>query len=192
MINSIQFIGYHGTKGDYARRICLERCFNPSTSSSEWLGKGIYFFKEDKIQAYLFARYRHNEDVSVLSVDIGTDNYIDMSVTEDRNEVESYLSLLLNLYKNKASSDYKDLINRHPELQNGLTDTLIDGLILDLIYEIKPFDLVVCPFDVPGKKKNKWFRFKATQIQVCVKDNSCIDYDSLKEVDENEHKKILP
>lgn len=43
-MESIHFIGYHGTKCGYAKQILEERHFKPSKKSSEWLGRGIYFF----------------------------------------------------------------------------------------------------------------------------------------------------
>ena len=192
MMNSIQFIGYHGTKSDCAKNICQEKKFRPSHKSSEWLGKGIYFFKDDIIQAAIFAKYRHLENISVLSIDIETDNYIDMAITEDRNAVDLYLKKVLKCYKEKDGVEYKNLVDTHPELKRGLKDNSSEGIILDLMYEIEPYDLVICPFEVPGKKKHKLFRSKATHIQVCVKDDSCIDYDSLRKVDNNELEKILP
>ena len=65
-----------------------------------------------------------------------------------------------------------------------------EGYVLDLMYRIKPYDLVICPYEVPKQKAKQAFRFKPTQMQVCIKDDCCINYDSLEEVSKSEYSPI--
>ena len=77
-MESIHFIGYHGTKCGYAKQILEERHFKPSKKSSEWLGRGIYFFKDDVLQALFFARARYSNEkynIRVLKARIESATY---------------------------------------------------------------------------------------------------------------------
>lgn len=208
-MNSIEFIGYHGTKIESAKAICQHRKFKPSQRSSEWLGKGIYFFKDDIHQAYFFAKVWHkkeDKDISVLSTNIVSDVYFDMSITAHRNVIEELLFKVLKALKEKTGQFYNKIIEVIPDLEtvlqtiqdnsdnNANKKDYIDGYILDILYNLEPYDLVLCPFEIIKKKnkkkstKFKLFRFIPTQIQVCVKNDRCIDYNSLREVERNEYK----
>ena len=192
MMNSIQFIGYHGTKSDCAKNICQEKKFRPSGKSSEWLGKGIYFFKDDVLQAYFFAKFRDREDkriVSVLSANIKTSIYFDMAITKHRDIIERLFYQVCRELKQQNGDLYKYVIDNFPNLVNGLNECS-EGYILDIMYKINAYDLVLCPFNVPKKEKIPPFKSSPIHIQVCVKDDTCIEYDSLSEGDRSEYESL--
>ena len=103
-MESIHFIGYHGTKCGYAKQILEERHFKPSKKSSEWLGRGIYFFKDDALQALLFARARYSNEkynIRVLKARIETATYFDLTITKHRDSVYGMLSHVLEALAGK-------------------------------------------------------------------------------------------
>ena len=190
-MSSLHFTGYHGTKKQYAVCILSEERFTPSKSSREWLGKGIYFFKEDVLQAFIFAKYYHkSKAVSVLKTDIITENYLDITITKHRNLIEALLLDVLTALKSKDGEFYSNILSNFPELKTGLFLDNSEGYILDIMYLIEPYDLVICPYEIPKQEKNEYFKFKPTHLQVCVKNDNCINYSSLKEVDENEYRSV--
>lgn len=192
-MESIRFIGYHGTKCGYAKQILEERRFKPSKKSSEWLGRGIYFFKDDVLQALFFARARYSNEkynIRILKTRIESETYFDLAITKHRDAVYVMLSRVLEALARKNSKLYKVIVSHFPELKDGLKEHASEGYILDLMYRIKPYDLVICPYDVPKQEAKQAFRFKPTQIQVCIKDDCCIDYDSLEEVSKSEYRPI--
>lgn len=50
----MQLIGYHGTSEDGCKGILRDKRFKCSTGNSQWLGDGVYFFQDDRHQAYMF------------------------------------------------------------------------------------------------------------------------------------------
>lgn len=192
-MESIHFIGYHGTKCGYAKQILEERHFKPSKKSSEWLGRGIYFFKDDVLQALFFAGARYSNEkynIRVLKARIESASYFDLTITKHRDSVYRMLSHVLEALAGKNPKLYKVIVSHFPELKDGLKEHASEGYVLDLMYRIKPYDLVICPYEVPKQKAKQAFRFKPTQMQVCIKDDGCIDYDSLEEVSESEYRPI--
>jgi hypothetical protein len=190
-MSSLHFTGYHGTKKQCAVCILRDARFEPSKSSREWLGKGIYFFKEDVLQAFTFARYYHrSKAVSVLKTDIITENYLDTTITKHRNAIYELLDEVLEALKSKEGEFYSVILSYFPELEKGLIADSSEGYILDIMYLIEPYDLVICPYEIPKQEKKQDFRFKPTHLQVCVKNDKCINYSSLEEVEENEYRSI--
>jgi hypothetical protein len=190
-MSSLHFTGYHGTKKQHAACILSEKRFKPSKSSREWLGKGIYFFKEDVLQAFIFAKYYHkSKAISVLKTDIITENYLDTTITKHRNAIDELLNDVLEALKSKEGEFYSNILSNFPELEKGLINDNSEGYILDIMYLIEPYDLVICPYDIPKQEKKEYFKFKPTHLQVCVKNDECINYSSLEEVDENEYRSV--
>lgn len=171
----VHLTGFHGTSLDNGRHILDERNFMVSGSFRDWLGKGVYFFENDKHQAYMFAKFKNRKykvlthsEICVLQVDIHTDNYIDLLIDDDRMFLKRFAEKLQSCVEKKKQEigDWE-----HKE-----------GFILDMLFKIKPYDLVKAAYIVPKRKKNMMFGYEDVHIQICVKDTKVIDYSSLCEV----------
>lgn len=112
---------------------------------------------------------RRHEEIHVLEANIQAedDNVIDLVTDEGRRQID----------------DFKRTFEQN--LGNKLIHQLTDTALLNLLYKSVPYDLVRAVYDVPNKnKKNKkWeHHYRRAQIQICVKNQDCINFDSLKEV----------
>jgi hypothetical protein len=169
----MQLTGYHGTSEEGCRGILKDKRFKCSTGKSQWLGDGVYFFQDDRHQAYMFFKFKfgmqnakRHEEIRVLKADIQAedDNVIDLVTDEGRQQIDDF--------KKKFARDFGGRVKYQ------LTDTAL----LNLLYQNVPYDLVRAVYDVPGKNKKWAHGYKRVHIQICVKNQSCIDFDSLKEV----------
>lgn len=172
----MQLIGYHGTSEDGCKGILMDKRFKCSTGNSQWLGDGVYFFQDDRHQAYMFFKnkfgmqnVRRHEEIHVLQANIQAedDNVIDLVTDEGRRQID----------------DFKRTFEQN--FGNTVIHQLTDTALLNLLYKSVPYDLVRAVYDVPSKnKKNKkWeHHYRRAQIQICVKNQDCINFDSLKEV----------
>ena len=169
--------GYHGTSKENAANILKSRKFMPAGSSRDWLGRGVYFFENDPVQAYKFSKAKNRlppERVCVLgaTVEIRENQFIDLTVDEGREFFEQYASLLEE--KLKALDKKDGGVWRHKE-----------GYVADFLNEDMPYDFIKAAYRVPKKFQHELFDYEVTQIQICVKDTSCIIADSIIEVDYN-------
>ena len=87
---------YHGTSRDSAEKILSTRTYKESGADS-WLGRGVYFFENDHLQAKRFVTaYRPcltTSEIQVLQTNLRvaeSEVMIDLLTDEDRQFVEEY------------------------------------------------------------------------------------------------------
>lgn len=168
--------GYHGTSKKCAHSIINEKHYKLSTSENEWLGIGIYFFENDKHQAYMFSKYKdrsrtgqckEHEDIAVLQTVIKSESFLDLITDQGREKLECARKKINDEYSSKYNCDENKLI--------------------DFLVKIQPFDFVKAVYIVP--RTGHWaYRFCRAQIQVCVKDDNCILKNTIKEVSCDEYR----
>lgn len=160
------FQGFHGTERSSAHEILKTGYFKYSIDDEEWLGKGIYFFDFDYKQAWYFCeKARKYSEWAVLSCNIVTDNYIDLNMTDHFEAFKSFANKLKNRYKTRSDGKPRKLIN---------------AVVLNVMLEAKPFDLVRAVFAVsPGYPVDRT-NIIPVQFQICVRNRDCIK--SIEEV----------
>lgn len=183
--------GYHGTSKSIAGIICQEQRFKESIGDKQWLGHGAYFFKDDAIQAFIWGKYHNSlapNDVGVVKVDINANHTlnIDLTITEHRDMVNRIFKLLVDEGKNK--SEKATIYTKIEELLNSKTPC--DGYVLDSIYKLNPYDLAIGAYPIPKQSGLSCFRHKPMHIQICVKNETCICFETLEELSHDEYRRI--
>lgn len=155
-------ICYHGTTTSSANIIGETHKWTDSKKDTEWLGTGVYFFEKDIKQAFGFmkrARKTNQDDIEIIKARVKTHKMLDLDMTDSIN-------LLLEL-----KSEFLSFLRLESP---GYPDIKI-GKFMDFTYSIVPYDAIKKTYVVPGCKPIvKGTELVRTQIQVCVKDHSCI------------------
>lgn len=181
----VELTGYHGTSKDNGRKILDSREFLPSGSFEDWLGKGVYFFENDKHQAYMFIKFKntsnileHNSICVIQSLlKSKDDNYLDLLCDDDRKFLKDYSRKIVKQIEQKKNEigDWK-----HKE-----------GFILDFLYNSgNEYDWVKAAYMVPKKQPDGILEYLPIQIQICVKNVGCINKESICEVDCDAYRKV--
>lgn len=165
--------GYHGTSKENAEKILSTRIYKES-GYDEWLGRGVYFFEDDPIQARKFVKaYRNlsDGDIEVLETKLRiteNDDIINLLTDEDRHFIEQYEKKIHEQIEMKLP--YKNWSHK-------------EGYVLDFLFEKMPFILVKAPYKIPKSRHKKGLGYCPVHIQICVKDSSCIMQDTIKVIE---------
>ena len=163
---------YHGTSKENAEQILLTRTYKES-GRDEWLGRGVYFFENDPLQAHKFVKaYKNlsNAAIQVLFTKLCVmedKNMLDLMTDEDRDFIEDYERRLRAKIKRTLSPH--NIYWKHKE-----------GYVLDFLFEKNPYALVRAAYDIPKRPRTEGFGYAQVQIQVCVKQPSCIMQGTIK------------
>lgn len=181
----VELTGYHGTNKNNGQMILSTKNFIPSGTFKDWLGRGVYFFEEDKHQAYMFSKFKdypnvleHN-DICVIEalLKFENDNYINLLCDDDRKFLKEYAEKIKEQIENKKEEigDWE-----HKE-----------GFVLDFLYDNdSKYDLVKAAYMVPKKQPDKILEYMPMQIQICVKNVSCINKESIHEVNCDAYERV--
>lgn len=108
---------------------------------------------------------RKYSDWAILSCHIVTDNYIDLNMTDH-----------FEVFKKTAAK----LKNRYQKRSDGKPRKLIKSVVLNVMHEANPFDLVRAVFPVPPGYAIDRTNIFPVEFQICVRNRECII--SIKEV----------
>lgn len=167
---------YHGTSKDSAKKI-VSTCVYIESGRNEWLGRGIYFFENDSIQARKFVKaYKKipDEDIDVLETKLQiaeSDTMIDLLTDGDRDFIEQYEKKL-----------QKEITRKLPPKAHYWKHR--EGYVLDFLFEKNPYVLVRAPYNIPKRKPKEGFCYALIHVQICVKQPSCIVRDTIKIIEE--------
>lgn len=176
----LNLVGYHGTSKENGEVILSTRKFRIAGTFRDWLGKGAYFFENDRHQAYMFYKFKdrnnvlEHDKICVIGACLNAEVCIDLLCDEDRNFIKEYAKKLKQVIKNKEKEIGKW---KHKE-----------GFVLDMLYRSSPYDFVRAAYMVPKQSKDAICEFEPIQIQICVKNIDCIDKESICEVNCNDYK----
>lgn len=158
--------GYHGTDSQCAQQILKSQQFKKSNDDEEWLGDGAYFFENDKQQAVYYAKKAKKiVDYKVISVAIQSNSLLDLIDTETYESFEQFAYKLKDRYKKRKDKKPRQLMN---------------SVVLDVMYKLKPYEVVRAVFPVPRTSAAPRTNIQQMQVQVCVKEQKCIS--DIKEV----------
>jgi len=168
------FEGFHGTTRNSADEILKTGYFNFTNGEEEWLGKGIYFFDIDVKQAcYFCAKARKYTEWAVLSCNIVTDNYIDLTMIDHYEAFKKTVAKLKNRYLKRS---------------DGTPRKLMNSVYVNAMYDMTPFDLIRAVFIVPPGYEVDRTNIYPSELQICVRNRNCIK--SVREVINHGYTKV--
>jgi len=165
-------IAYHGNKKKNIDKFLREDEFDLSIAGDNWLGVGVYFFEEDIKQAIDWCekarKYKH---WSIIQALIASDKIIDFT-----NSTKNYNKFIEVVKKVQEKDKVLEKLKKWYEDKYDVIvkDDFINPLILDLMHFHEPYDLVRHTFRVKGRNKVYGTNLRAMQVQICVKEQSCI------------------
>lgn len=162
-----KLVGYHGTTKESAENIIKTNTFKISNDDEEWLGKGIYFFEDDILQA---------KDWCVKAKCYNKWTII-------RSNIEA--NTLIDLVDRKTYTDFETLAKkfnkRYLKRSDGKLRKLINAVVINAMYEIIKFDVIRAIFPIPSSKAPERCNILPMQVQICVRNSKCIK--SIEEVE---------
>lgn len=165
-----KIVGFHGTTKKSAKSILQSNNFIVSKDDEEWLGPGVYFFEDDIRQAYYYCvKAKKICNWSILKSDIYAKVIIDLVDTETLE----YFEIILNKVK-----------SRYLKRADGRPRKLMNSVILNIMYEAEPYDVVRGIFQVPSTRYLPRTNLMRLQKQICVRNLDCIKM--IMEVDYSE------
>ncbi|ACV60977.1 hypothetical protein Dtox_0013 [Desulfofarcimen acetoxidans DSM 771] len=167
------FIGFHGTTAENAKEIIKTRYFKYSMDDEEWLGEGVYFFEKDIKQAYYYCvKAKKYTNWTILKSKIVCNVFWDLTLTDHVEEFQKIAKL------------FKD---RYHKRKDGRPRKLMNAVVFNAMYKLKPFDIIRAPFPVPKGYVVQRTNIVPIHIQLCVRNSECICKDSIEEVSYNGH-----
>ncbi len=167
-----KYIGYRGTTVEKTELAIENRLFDISTGEDEYFGFGIYFFEDDRDEAFRFAQYVRKipkENIGIITASI---------------EVESQ-----KIFDLMMSSVYEDYINTVEVLGNRLAregkkpkkNQTFDCRFINAICGKEGYSLVRGPYNPNHSKafnlrQKSFTRIPKIHIQLCVIDASIISH----------------
>ena len=169
-MGDIKFIGFHGTTVKSGENILKTNEYKFSQKEEEWLGKGVYFFEKDKQQAiYFCTKARRYSDFCILKSELRPKVFLDL---DDTRIMEEILKLS------------KKIKGRYLKLSNGQPRKLINSVLLEMMYNTIPYDMVKKTFHVEKTRAIERTNFEWFQVQMCVRNRECIC--NIEEVERSE------
>lgn len=154
------YVGYHGTSKESAKYIVKEKTFPVSMDEEEWLGKGVYFFENDKLQAIDWCtKARKYSEWAVIRSNLEVCTVVDLIDKGTYNRFKEIAIKMEKRYKTKKDKSPRKLIN---------------SVVLEAMYKIEKYDMVRAAFPVPSEKPADRTNICAMQIQLCVRNRNCI------------------
>lgn len=162
---------YHGTETERGRRILSRQKMEYSRGENEWLGDGIYLYR-DKILAYRWIKIQYKSNFHVYSFDKLFEHYMILGVTIDY-DAERVFSLLkpehqVEYYKIKEECKKKAGLSKK---MAGYDFT--DGVVLNFMFKKmgydKKYDMVEAVFPIDSDADEKSRLGTMSEYQLCVK-----------------------
>ena len=179
----INYMCFHGTVDIYAKKIQQNKKFEIVKRKDHWLGNGAYFFINDSQVADWWAeqsvrRYsRHNNsrkkgEKKILScrVCLLRSLLLDLDTQVDQQKFQKFK---MDLEKMKVSA----ILNTEKD------EHVLTCWLLDLLVEIKEYKATKYTFGVDNYRiVDKRYNLSVNDVQLCVFDQSVIDFGSIREV----------
>lgn len=166
--NTVEFIGHHGTLSSNCKSI---RKNNFRESKSGWLGKGVYFFEDDKELAKDWATYKRKGNlgkIEVLECIIKTMPEKVLDVVDPKSKQSKDLNAFRENFLRIALKKERAI---------NTEDRMLDGKILDMLCENSGFVLVRnSTHTLTSKERELGINFSHINngVELCVRDKSII------------------
>lgn len=166
--NIIEFIGHHGTLSSNCKSI---RKNNFRDTEKGWLGKGVYFFDDDKELARDWARYKRSNNlgkIEVLECIIKTAPEKVLDVVDPKSKQSKELNILRENFLKEALKKERSV---------NTDDRMLDGKIFDMVCEIAGFTLVRnSTHTLTSTERELGLKFSHINngVELCVRDKNII------------------
>ena len=163
----VEKTGYHGTTEDHARSILKEKQFITSTKDTEWLGRGVYFFKHARhAEFWAKAECRKSKNIGqqpkVLKASLKCDESQVFDLDNPAN-LYSMNDFLKQYFKRVGATRHVDFDKITNEQKWCLSCNLYRYFHTDIAITIYTF--------VSLTAKEGYSGFRTTQTQLCVSDH---------------------
>ena len=158
----IKLVGYHGTTRRKASKIVEEKKYRLSSKSDEWLGEGVYFFK-DEFWACNWAKSESAKlddepKVLVSSIECAANEFFDLDSVDNKKKIEASMKMFAN-YKSCDGA---------PHFKNEK-----ESRCFYCNFYAKIENILVYSCNFPGVGYDS-LGFPKSQVQYCVRDNKII------------------
>lgn len=179
--NLLSINGFHGTHEKAAVAICESNTYTYNHRDDHWLGQGVYFFKDDPDQAmsWAYSQVENGEKACVIKsmIKVEDEAILDLDTRTGIFKLDSLIK------RHRSLFEEFDLSLGVPK-ENGDSEKRLRCMIYDLL----PSDIKVIQkyFDIKNQPKVIKNPLMGTlginmfSVQVCVRDQSVIDIDSIQ------------
>ena len=195
-MESVRLLADHGTINCFADSVLSTKNYLISEREDHWLGKGIYFFENDKEEAFWWAsntkRKNRNKGFSdeelkqtvlINNILVERDKFYDDTTTTNQKFLESFID------ENKELLDHLTVKFENNNINDDNVQNIIRGNLIFAFCKINNYDVAKCTFLKPRKLSDKIFSererlgFVNITNQICVYNKEVIDFSSIyKEV----------
>lgn len=171
-------IGFHGCDKAIARGVLLNRLnLLPSHNAYDWLGSGIYFWENDPIRAWEFAKSKY-PNPCVLGAVLNLEYCLDLSTRRGLNDIRY-------AWERVVKPNYENgLLKSNKPGRKGETGELmlrfLDCYVIESLHEmnkeyrLQEFDSVRAPFWEGEEIYPTAGFFNKNHIQLCIRNTDCI------------------
>ena len=178
-VHTDQTLYYHGCETEVGERILAGDAMQPSERPYDWLGSGIYFWENDPLRAWEWARSKEDvEDPFIIGAVVALGNCLDLTTRKSHRNLESAYKSLENAFQ---SFGIELPVNKKANLaDNDYLLRYLDCIVINHLHTLnndkgnEAYDTVRGPFPegvpvYPGAL----FRDK-THVQIAVRNPECI------------------
>lgn len=186
---------FHGTDDESAKSI-MKNGFDSSyciDSDKHWLGKGLYFYREDCVQALIWALYKiknnfklNNTNPIVIEVNISVteDKFLNLDTRIGLSRFAYYIESMKNSLKKDKIKVLQTNGNEHK-----YRCLIINNISTDEIYVVQRTFPVESKYDEDEDLKQ--MNINLHGVQVCVRNEKALNIENIKIVEEYENKTLV-
>lgn len=164
-METVEYIGYHGTDKDTAERI-VSTNFIINQRHTGYLGKGVYFFEENKSITREYANSRHpGKIIKILEciIELPKDKVFDTTKESDAKKFEIYKEVVRETF-----------VKKQLKIKNNTKDHF-DGKIYDLIVDKENYLLIRAKTFTPTSRDREVGLYTSNVpngVELCLKNLS--------------------
>ena len=170
-------VGFHVCEKEVAEEMLLydRNKLKPSKNSYDWLGEGIYFWKNDLSKAIAYGKEKNIKNATILGAIIYLGHFLDLDHYDDREVLALFCAEMEESYKkhekvlkeNTVGSD-KVKRERDCEIIEYMHKSIQDNP------DIKPYDSLISTFEEGDPAYKNAIITKGKHIQICIRNPNCI------------------
>lgn len=171
-------IGFHGCDEEVARQVILNREeLIPSQNAYDWLGSGIYFWENDSIRAWEFAKGKYKKPCVIGAV-LNLEYCLDLSTRKGLDNIKFAWERMVrpNFELGLIKSNKPGRKGENGELMLRFLDCYVIESLHQMNKDLgwEEFDSVRAPFWEGEEIYPTAGFFNKNHIQLCIRNTNCI------------------
>lgn len=167
---------YHGTEIERGKRILKKQKMEYSRGGHEWLGDGIYLYR-DKLYAYRWITIQYKNQFGTKNLKELFNHYLILNV-DIKYDIERVFSFL-NPEHQTEYSYIKEKCKQKAALSAEMSKyEFVDGVVLNFMFKKmgydEKYDMVEAVFSLLEEPDNHSRLRNLTEYQLCIKNPDCI------------------